>query len=286
MVEILILCVDLAMGPAVYTESTGAGNTQREQKASQRSCLRLNLRTRVETFKGSGVWDEVIIQKDFPVAETAILICDMWDKHWCRGATERVAAMAPVMNSVIGTARKNGVQIIHSPSDTLDSYVDTPYRQRMIDVPHVDPPEALELPPPPPLPIDDSDGGCDTGEEPWHKAWSRQHPAIEITRNDGISDNGQEVYSFMQQRAIMNLIIMGVHTNMCVLGRSFGIRQMTKWGVRCVLVRNLTDAMYNPKRAPYVNHDRGTELVIEHIEKYWCPSILSNDLLKIYPADQ
>ena len=86
----------------------------------------------------------------------------------------------------------------------------------------------------------------------------------------------------MHQLGIKNLIIMGVHTNMCVLGRSFGIRQMTKWGIRCVLVRDLTDAMYNPKRAPYVSHKRGTELVVEYIEKYWCPSILSNDLLKAY----
>jgi hypothetical protein len=42
-------------------------------------------------------------------------------------------------------------------------------------------------------------------------------------------------------------------------------------GVRCNLVRDLTDAMYNPARRPFVSHDHGTELVIEHIEKYWRP---------------
>jgi hypothetical protein len=44
---------------------------------------------------------------------------------------------------------------------------------------------------------------------------------------------------------------------------------MTKWGVHCVLVRDLTDSMYNPKDRPFVPHDRRTELVVEHIEKYW-----------------
>ncbi len=88
----------------------------------------------------------------------------------------------------------------------------------------------------------------------------------------------------MQQRGIKNLIAMGVHTNMCVLNRPFGIKQMTRWGVRCVLVRDLTDAMYNPQRPPYVSHERGTELIVEYIEKYWCPSVLSDDLLKIYPS--
>ncbi|MBD3184643.1 isochorismatase family protein [Candidatus Poribacteria bacterium] len=230
------------------------------------------------------MWDEVTLKKDFPVSETVILICDMWNKHWCKGATERVDAMAPVANSTIAAARDNGVQIIHSPSDTLDFYADTPYRKRVLELPHSEPPEPLEISEPT-LPIDDSDGGCDTGEKPWHKAWSRQHPAIEIKGDDVISDNGQEVYNLLHLKGIKNLIIMGVHTNMCVLGRSFGIRQMTKWGIRCILVRDITDAMYNPEKAPYVSHKRGTELVIEHIEKYWCPSVLSEDILKVSIRD-
>lgn len=30
--------------------------------------------------------------------KTAIIICDMWDDHTCRGAADRVAEMAPAMN--------------------------------------------------------------------------------------------------------------------------------------------------------------------------------------------
>ena len=60
-----------------------------------------------------------------------------------------------------------------------------------------------------------------------------------------------------------------------------------KWGVPCytyqgknvVLVRDLTDTMYNPNRSPRVDHFTGTDLVIEHIEKYWCPTITSTDVL-------
>lgn len=66
---------------------------------------------------------------------------------------------------------------------------------------------------------------------------------------------------------------------MCVLGRSFGIRQMTQWGVNCFLVRDLTDTMYNPAPPPKVSHDEGTERVVQHIEKYWCPSLLSTHLM-------
>ena len=71
---------------------------------------------------------------------------------------------------------------------------------------------------------------------------------------------------------------MGVHTNMCILNRSFGIKQLVRWGVPIALVRDLTDAMYNPVRAPYVSHNEGTQLVIGYIERFWCPSITSGDL--------
>jgi hypothetical protein len=72
---------------------------------------------------------------------------------------------------------------------------------------------------------------------------------------------------------------MGVHTNMCVLNRPFAIKQLVRWGVPVALVRDLTDAMYNPARAPYVSHAAGTELVIGYIERFWCPSVTSQDLL-------
>lgn len=52
-------------------------------------------------------------------------------------------------------------------------------------------------------------------------------------------------------------------------------------GVHCILVRDLTDAMYNPRSRLYVSHAQGTtELVIDYIEKYWCPTVLSSDLVK------
>jgi len=70
-----------------------------------------------------------------------------------------------------------------------------------------------------------------------------------------------------------------VHTNMCVLHRTFAIKQMVRWGKSVALIRDLTDAMYNPAKSPYVSHDAGTQLIIEFIEKFWCSTILSDDLI-------
>jgi len=37
--------------------------------------------------------------------------------------------------------------------------------------------------------------------------------------------------------------------------------------------------MYNPKMEPYVSHFKGTELIIEYIEKYVCPTITSDQVI-------
>jgi hypothetical protein len=159
----------------------------------------------------------------------------------------------------------------------MEFYKDAPQRRCMLAVRNVEPPPSLGRTDPP-LPIDDSGGGCDT-DDPSYKAWTRQHPKIRIAPQDVISGSGPEIYSFLQSRGIKNLIIMGVHTNMCVLNRRTAIKRMTSWSVNCILVRDMTDPMYDPREGSNVSHERGTELVIEHIERYWAPTILSRDLI-------
>ena len=268
----------MVMALILVVEGWGAAFVRGAQGTSPQKNLTLKLRTRVEPFKGSGDWREVNFEGRFPVNSTAILICDMWDKHWCSGATARVEVLAHKMAPLINQARASGIQIIHAPSEVVGFYSQYPQRIRILGVPVTEPPPSLDLSSPP-LPIDDKDGGCDTGEK-FYKAWSRENPALSITGDDVISADGKEIYSFLVQRGIKNLLIMGVHANMCILGRSFAIKQMTKWGIRYVLVRDLTDAMYNPNDRPYVSHAQGTELVIEYIEQYWCPSTLSTGILR------
>ncbi len=157
-------------------------------------------------------------------------------------------------------------------------YADHPARQRMLSIPPIAPPRPARHANPP-LPIRDSDGGSDTGEKPWYPAWTRQHAALEIDPGcDGLTDDGREIYSFIRQRGIERVLLMGVHTNMCILNRSFAIKQMVRWRVPIALVRDLTDTMYNPAMPPYISHAEGTRLVIEYIEKFWCPTISSEEI--------
>lgn len=234
-------------------------------------------------------------------AQTAIIVCDMWDAHHCLNAVRREEEMVPRMNDLLEKARKLGVFIIHAPSSCMDPYKDHPGRKRAMTAPtakslpreidkwcHKIPAEEKGK-----YPIDQSDGGEDDDpkeHEEWHaklKAmgrnprapWKRQHDGLRIDDQDAISDSGVEIWNLLEARGIDNVILVGVHTNMCVLGRPFGLRQMAKNGKNVVLVRDMTDTMYNPKRWPYVSHFEGTRLIIEHIEKFVCPTITSDQVL-------
>jgi nicotinamidase-related amidase len=216
----------------------------------------------------------------------------MWDDHWCKSAARRVVEMAGPLNEAVNAARSRGVFIVHSPSTCVDFYKDTPQRKRAQSAPF----KATPAPVNPTerwgttwcwtdskreglLPIDDSDMGCDCSQKcVIREAWKRQIATIEIFEEDAISDNAQEVWNLLSERGIENVILCGVHLNMCVLGRPFGIRQMTYFGKNVALMRDMTDTMYNPERPPGGSHFAGTELVIRHVEEFWCPSFLSKDL--------
>lgn len=217
--------------------------------------------------------------------QSAVIVCDMWDKHWSRGATERVDLLAPQMNTLVRRLRENGLQVIHAPTHVVKFYEGTPARTRIQLIPLPEPPTPVidyNTPLDPPLPIDDSDGGSDTGEESplkFQRVWTRQHPDIEIDHSlDAISDWGVEIYRFLRGGNRNHVFIMGVHANMCVLKRQFGIRQMQRWGFNMALVGDMTDAMYNPEMPPYVSHEEGTRLVVRYIGRHWCPVVGSADL--------
>ena len=233
--------------------------------------------------------------------QTAIIVCDMWDSHHCLNAVRRAVEMAPRMNEVLEQAREQGVMIIHAPSSCMAPYANHPGRKLAQSAP-----KAANLPEDiaewcrhipaedkGSYPIDQTDGGEDDDLEEhriWHEKlaalgrnpkspWKAQIALLTIDDADAISDSGVEIWNLLESRGIKNVVLLGVHTNMCVLGRPFGLRQMAKNGKNVVLMRDMTDTMYNPLKWPYVSHFAGTDLIVEHIEKFVCPTITSVDFL-------
>jgi nicotinamidase-related amidase len=218
--------------------------------------------------------------EDWNPNETAIIICDMWDKHWCDGATERVSEIAPVMNNVLTIARNQGVKIVHAPSDCMNYYSNhlarkeaARYLNNSFGANSNNLPSENGIA----WPIDQSDEGCECDGCGTYHAWTKQIDALTIKNEDLISDNGNEIGPYFIAKGIKNVILMGVHTNMCIVNRSFGMRAMKRAGFNVVLMRDMTDLMYNDRSSPFVNRFSGLDLIIEYIETCIAPSIVSTD---------
>ena len=263
--------------------------------------FKVKLRDRIKSEGGSIEIRERV--ENWDASETAVIVCDMWDSHHCYNAVKRAGEIAPIIDKFISEVRKAGGTVIHSPSSCLDFYKSNAARIRAIQAP-----AANNLPQGigtwmhwiskeeerAGYPIDHSDGGEDDDPDQhkeWERKlksmgrnprspWKRQIDSIRIdSEKDYITDSGVENWNILESKSIKNVMVLGVHTNMCVLGRPFGLRQLAKNGKNVVLVKDLTDTMYNPKMPPFVSHFAGTDLIVRHIERYVCPTISSADVL-------
>jgi len=283
-------CLWVLLAMSLVIVSVGSRSTVANVD-EEKMTLQLHLRSRaaapgeapVSPSEKVAVWD---------AGKTAIIVCDMWDQHWCKSAAARVGELAGPMNDMLKAARAKGVFIIHAPSTCTDFYRNSVQRKRTIEAPFAKTPVPLasterwgtcwnwpDNKREGVLPIDDSDMGCDCQVKcEIRSPWTRQIATIEIAEQDAITDNGQETWNLLTQHKIDNVILCGVHLNMCVLGRPFAIRQMVKLGKTVALIRDMTDTMYNPDHPPGNTHFDGTDRVVEHVERYWCPSFLSTDL--------
>jgi nicotinamidase-related amidase len=276
----LIPAVAVALAVAVFAPAAEPG-----------AMLKLTLRSRPSPPQAPAT-PATEKKAEWDAKRTAIIVCDMWDHHWCKSAEARVGELAGPMDAMLKAARAKGVFVIHAPSTCTDFYKDTPQRKRALAAPFAAAPSPLaaterwgtcwnwpDAKREGPLPIDDSDMGCDCKVKcEIRSPWTRQTAALTVADADAITDHGQETWNLLAERRIDHVILCGVHLNMCVLGRPFAIRQMVRLGKSVALVRDMTDTMYNPERPPGGTHFDGTDRVVEHVERYWCPTFLSSDL--------
>ena len=293
--SMLVTALNLALGVAAPASAAAAS------PPPANTPMNLVLRSRADT-PGQGAARVVETPAVWNPGRTAAIVCDMWDLHHCLNAVRREVEMAPRMDALLKNLRDRGVLIVHAPSGCTAAYADHPARRRAQGVPRSTslpkgigewckriPPEEQGT-----YPVDQTDGGEDDdpaehaqwaahlasiGRDP-RAPWKSQTDLITIdAAADLISDDGAEIWAALEARGVENVILMGVHTNMCVLGRPFGLRQMAKNGKNVVLVRDMTDTMYNPARAPFVSHFSGTDRVVEHVERYVCPTVSSDQFV-------
>jgi nicotinamidase-related amidase len=259
----------------------GAALAARDQAPAAPQIIQLPVQTRDKD--GKKVRETITLA----TSKSAVVVVDMWDRHWCKTYTERVGNLTPRMNQTLDAARKLGIQVVFAPSDVAGFYQDYPQRKAMQAVPQRPEPKKIACTAPgPPQPIDCCE--CEPGQPCKRGAvWTRQHADLKIAEGDLIADcnNGRELWNLCASRGIDTLLYMGVASNMCVQYRSMGIRNMKQHGLRILLAADLVQAITsngldaNRKKDLNFTPAGGTARVQEHIERDLAPTFESRQLL-------
>src|SRR4051812_36733676 len=206
---LLVVSLWFALGSGLFAGSSAAELRLKEAR------IDVTLQTRVRDTPESPF--RIVAQSEsWLPAETAIIVCDMWNSHTSRNAARRVGELAPRLNQVLEYARAQGVLIIHAPSNCMKFYENHPARRRAQNAPKAPNLPAdigrncLKLPAEDEVeaPLDRFDNADESpnehqawveelkahGLDPLHPFW-RQIETLKIHDEDAISDSGVEIWN-------------------------------------------------------------------------------------------
>ena len=180
-----------------------------------------------------------------PVAETALVLVDLWSTHyipsWLSRATEVLRSRILPLRAA---AREVGMLVLHAPSPAVAKrYTAPPEDPPSLPAPPLDwPPSAFRS-------IYRSGEYAAFGRNPEPRlaeALARYpqdldiNPLVQPQPDEPILHTGPELHRLLAERRILHLIYAGFATNWCVMHRDYGILAMERRGYNIVLVRDAT----------------------------------------------
>ena len=233
------------------------------------------------------VWGADYLRLKWKPHQTAVIVVDMWDRHHCLPSEKRSHVLAKKIDHFLPALRDQGVTVIFAPSGTMSFYSATVQRKQAIvlssqaknrESPKFDRKEFVwmdQLKNEPSMPVS---SGCENPKlDKPGSPWSRQTDILKIREADLISDSGEEISNILKLKGIRLVLYAGVHSNICVVGRPFGMRNLGRQGFQTVLIRDLTDS-FSVKSKRFFSQSKRNRAVVKHIETYIGPTIHSRQL--------
>ncbi|MBL8850407.1 MAG: isochorismatase family protein [Planctomycetaceae bacterium] len=215
-----------------------------------------------------------------PVHQAALVLVDVWDRHYLKDAEARAEA---IINEkfvpLLAGARSAGLPIIHAPS----------------------PPHAMRHPnwigagtkPQRSAPPDDWPPAEFRGKSGRYSVYARPaeareaelselrshlqiHPRVLPAGDEPVVATGDELHHVCSRNGILFLIYAGFNTNACILMRDYGTLAMTQRGYEVLLLRDCTTGMESRQSLPTLSQTNGAILLLEMFGQY---SLTSDELL-------
>lgn len=204
--------------------------------------------------------------------KTALIVVDLWDKHYCETYGAQVDGMARRLNPFLDLLHDTGVPVIFMNADVFVNHKHEVGARLLSSYSYgFKKPEVVPTPRPDGLPGWGSTCACLDKICPVENVWTRIHPGVARWVFDLVGD-WQMHLAFLKKNKIETVLYAGGATNICVLDtRDFSIWQTQACGYKTVLLEDLTE--------PYLpgGHVRLPE-TLEYYREHICPTVRSHDL--------
>ena len=186
-----------------------------------------------------------------PAEQSALVLVDCWAEHFIRSHQESSGRiMREVLAPVVAAARKTGVAVIHAPSPTwIDAYPQWVAYASDRELGFEPSPPAPAWPPAEFRRREGEYAAYKRPEEPKVKEWlqdlSRYRIADVLAPQPGdfVIRNGEQLHRLLTHQRRLHLFYAGFATNMCILLRDYGTREMGRRGYNILLLRDCTDGI-------------------------------------------
>ena len=213
-------------------------------------------------------------------AKVAVFAIDCWGYHWCRTWRNRASSLMPRFNYSFDAARQLGMTFLFSPTNAMRDMNDLPQRKNTLALPDQPLPALANLEDRYPGALRFGMCECGLGDDcHYTNNVNNQHPDLRMQGDEYLALTQQEAFNVLKHRNITHIIYTGFATNMCLWGKPTGMKYMRQFGFRCMVARDLTEAITRYAEESF-NPTQGTLEVLELIERELAPTISMEDTLR------
>jgi nicotinamidase-related amidase len=229
---------------------------------------------------------DLVTTRTIKPEETALVLVDCWDRHYLRSYLERTDQICTEkIVPVVAACHEAGITVVHAPSPAQAKRYPQ-WLQYAGDEELFSSPAASYQPEWPPQEFRYRSGDYQQFAKPpgavvqaWRVVEADQRKIVhqlEPRENEFVVATGRQLHRLARHRKILHLIYVGFATNMCVVGRDYGMRAMQGRGYNVILLRDCTTGI----EACDTVEDMGlTRAAILEVEMMLGFTSTSNDLI-------
>jgi len=215
-----------------------------------------------------------------PMEQTALVLVDVWDRHYLKDAAARAEAIIDQrFVPLLAGCRSAGLKIFHAPSPPQaqrhPNWIGAGRKLQKSVV-------ASDWPPAEFRSKSGHFAAYARPAEPREPELAQLRSELQIHQkvlpvgSEPVVATGDELHDLCRQAGILFLFFAGFNTNACILVRDYGTLAMSQRGYEVILLRDCTTGMESRETLPNLGQTNGAILLLEMFGQY---SATSDELL-------